>query len=166
MVHVKISSQALEDLIAHSKRGYESCYKKEVGGFLMGKEENSHFLIVQSVPYNTRNAGRTYWAPSGDTMKRKGSALEKQTGLKWIGTYHSHPETAGWASTRQSSEDRESHISSDYMLEIIVRVTPSLMNSPASCLSLQDNEAGYYYAICGYMKDGGRRTRRIKVVKT
>jgi proteasome lid subunit RPN8/RPN11 len=165
MARVKISDKALEDLVLHVKKGYESCYKKEVGGFLLGKISDKNFLVAQASPYNTKNAGRTYWSPNGDTLKRKGAALEKKTGRTWIGIYHSHPETAGWASVRQSTEDRESHISSDYLLEIIVRIASAPMRSPKSCLEIQDSKTGYCYTICGYIKDGGAKTRKIRVKK-
>lgn len=46
MACIRITAEALTNLRLHAKQGYESCYKKEVGGL-------------------------------------------------WIGTYHSHPETAG-----------------------------------------------------------------------
>jgi len=153
----------MKSLTSHATKGYESSYKKEVGGFLLGQINGKGHYIREAVSYNTRNAARTYWSPNGWHMKRKGALLEQKTGYKWIGAYHSHPETAGHASTRQSAEDRESHISSDYPLEIIIGVTPSPMKSPASCFTIQDSESGYYYAICAHIKDGENKIRRIKV---
>jgi proteasome lid subunit RPN8/RPN11 len=163
MARIRITAEALTNLRLHAKQGYESSYKKEVGGFLLGEISNKNFMITQSIGYNTRNAGRTYWAPNEETMKRKGTALEKKTGLLWIGTYHSHPEIAGKASIRQSIEDRNSHISSNCLIELIVRIAPVPMHSPKSCLAVQDSETGYYYTICGYIKDGINKISKILV---
>jgi proteasome lid subunit RPN8/RPN11 len=163
METIKITAKAMKSLTAHAAKGYESSYKKEVGGFLLGQINGRGYYIREAISYNTRNAGRTYWSPNGSNMKRKGAILEQKTGYKLMGAYHSHPETAGHASTRQSEEDKESHISSDYLLDIIIRVTPSLMKSPAACLTVQYCETGYYYDICGHIKGHDNKIRRIKV---
>jgi proteasome lid subunit RPN8/RPN11 len=163
MATVRITDKALHSLTQHSMKGYQRAYKKEVGGFLLGEICGKNYCLAEAVPYNTRNAGRTYWDPDAGAMKRKGAILEKQTGHKWIGSYHSHPETAGHASTRQSDEDKASHKSSEHVLEIIIRVGLSPMKSSASCLTVQDGENGFRYDICGHIKDGDNRIRRIKV---
>lgn len=180
-MRLRLSSRAIDTLIAHATEGYEIDYKEEVGGHLLGFRDGYGFYVGQAVPYRTRRpfASRTGWGPNSYYFEKKGDRLEKITRLKWIGVYHSHVEVKGKASTKQSGEDKVVHNFSIRPLEIIVRVANFRMRTPKDCLPFDEyydecdeeneyvsyGEKGYSYDICGYVIDSRKRIKRIKVVK-
>ncbi len=152
--HLKISRQALNSLTAHALKGFETKYKKEVGGHLLGYPVRNGFYVSKVIPYKTPYSTRTAWGINQYYFKRKGLRLETKR-LKWIGTYHSHVEINRSASTGQSREDMEAHLFFDAPVDIIIRITTYRMRSPKNCLSLKTVHDGrtYYCDICGYLKD-------------
>lgn len=155
-IRVNIGQSALEALIAHAKGGYEVPYKTEVGGHLFGYFSSSDSLIhiAQAVPYHTPCAARTYFAPNFQAFERKGRRLERGR-KRWVGVYHSHPETGGRASALPSAEDLKSHRESSIPLELIVRVSPFLMNRPKT--SITASCGSYFYDISCFVKDEADR---------
>jgi hypothetical protein len=137
-------------------------HKREVGGHLLGFRDEDSFYISRAVAYWTPLSGRTWWGPNWDSFKRRGRQLET-TRLRWIGVYHSHVEVKGTASTLQSGGDKKTHKFSTRPLEIIVRVTNYPKKWPEMCLSYE--KYGYYFDICGYVKDPREKIKRIKVVE-
>lgn len=159
---LRLSSHAIDTLINHVTNGYETLHKKEVGGHLLGFRDKYGFFVSRVQLYNTPYAGRTWWSPNLHSLESKGRQLET-TRLKWIGVYHSHVEIKGAASTKQSNKDKVEHIFSTRLLEIVVRVTNYPMNWPEICLPVE--KYGYWYDICGYVKDPKNKIKRIKVVE-
>ena len=158
---LKIGALALNSLTAHAAKGFETLYKKEVGGHLLGHSSKDGYYVSRAVPYNTPFSSRTGWGIKPDSFRRKGRSLETKR-TKWIGTYHSHVEINRSASTGQSREDKEAHLFFEVPVDIILRITTYRMRTPKVCLSYKDNRA-YYYDICGYVKDPQRRIRPMKV---
>jgi proteasome lid subunit RPN8/RPN11 len=151
---LKISKQALSSITAHVTRGFETPYKKEVGGHLLGYQEKTGLYVSRAIPYNTPYSTRTAWGTIQYYFRKKGLRLETKR-LKWIGTYHSHVQINRSASTGQSKEDMEAHLFSDRPVDLIVRITNYRMRSPKICLSyktIMDSHV-YYYDICGYVKN-------------
>jgi len=151
---LKISRQALSSLTSHVTKGFETRYKKEVGGHLLGYPVRNGFYVSNAIPYKTPYSTRSGWGINQYYFRRKGLRLETKR-LKWIGTYHSHVEINRSASTGQSREDKEAHLFFDAPVDIIVRIATYRMRSPKVCLSYQTvlNSSVYYYDICGYVKD-------------
>ena len=163
-LRLKISRQALSSITAHVQKGFETHYKKEVGGHLLGYPSDGGFYVSSAIPYNTPYSTRSAWGINQYYFRRKGVLLETKR-LKWIGTYHSHVEINRSASTGQSREDQEAHIFFEAPLDVIVRITTYRMRSPKLCLSyktIQDSQV-YYYDICGYVKDHQDRIRMMTV---
>lgn len=161
---LKISKQALSSLTAHVTKGFETHYKKEVGGHLLGYRSQMGFYVSRVIPYNTPYSTRTGWGTNQYYFRKKGMRLETKR-LKWIGTYHSHVEINRSASTGQSREDKEAHLFFDAPVDIIVRITTCRMRSPKTCLSykvVRDSHV-YYYDICGYVKDQQKKITMMTV---
>ena len=152
--HLRISRQALCSLTGHARKGFETPYKREVGGHLLGHQSKDGFYVSRAIPYNTRYSRRSGWGTILYYFRKKGLGLETER-LKWIGTYHSHVEINSSASTAQSTEDKEAQMISDRPIEIIVRVTTRRMKSPGTCISCREdhNSRAYFFDICGYIKD-------------
>ena len=151
---LRISRKALSSLTGHVTRGFETPYKKEVGGHLLGYQETTGFYVSRAIPYNTPYRTRTGWGTNQYYFRKKGLSLETKR-LKWIGTYHSHVEINRSASTGQSKEDIEAHLFSDRPVDAIIRITNYRMRSSKTCLSYltpRDSHV-YYYDICGYVKN-------------
>jgi len=164
MHHLKISRQALSVLTDHALKGFETKYKKEVGGHLLGCSVRNGFYVSKVIPYRTPYSTRTAWGINQYYFRRKGIRLETRS-LKWIGTYHSHVEINRSASTGQSREDMEAHLFFDAPVDIIIRITTYRMRSPKNCLSLSTIQDGrtYHYDICGYLKDRQDRIKKMTV---
>lgn len=161
---ISLSRKAINSLIDHAKKGYDKKYKIEVGGHLLGSNSEGIIYVSEAIPYRIKDAGRTFWNPNIVAFERKGKKLSSQKRKFWIGTYHSHTEIAGRASTRQSPEDIDVHLFSLCSLEVIIRVSAGALNRPSDCLSYQDDE--YYYDICGYFKNPKNgKIRRIKCLE-
>jgi proteasome lid subunit RPN8/RPN11 len=153
-LRLKIRKQALDSLTAHVTKGFETPYKREVGGHLMGYRSKSGYVVSNAVPYNTPYSTRSAWGINQYYFRRKGLRIESKR-LKWIGTYHSHVEIGRSASTGQSREDKEAHLFFDSPVDIIVRITKYRLRSPQACLfyhAIVESHV-YYYDICGYIKD-------------
>jgi hypothetical protein len=163
-LRLRISRQALSSITAHVKKGFETHYKKEVGGHLLGYPTGMGFYVGSAIPYHTPYSTRSAWGINQYYFRRKGMRLETER-LKWIGTYHSHVEINRAASTGQSREDQEAHIFFGPPLDVIVRITTYRMRSPKSCLSCKTIQGSqvYYYDICGYFKDHQDRIRMMTV---
>jgi proteasome lid subunit RPN8/RPN11 len=161
---LKIGALALNSLTAHAAKGFETQYKKEVGGHLLGYRTKNGFYVSRAIPYNTPYSTRTGWGINQYYFRRKGLRLETKR-LKWIGTYHSHVEIKRSASTGQSREDKEAHIFFDRPVDIIVRITNHRMRSPKICLSYQEirNSHVYFLDICGYVKDPQEKITMMRV---
>jgi proteasome lid subunit RPN8/RPN11 len=162
---IKLSRQAVKFLMSDAQRGYEELYKREVGGHLLGYRLGKEFYVSKVIPYHTPLRTRSEWSPNTPNFERKGLKLETRR-LKWIGTYHSHVEIGGSASTGQSPEDIESHLSSLCPIEIIIRIANCRLNSPKNCLSyfeIFEEGLTYFYDICGYLKDSTGEIRRVSV---
>jgi len=164
---LKIGAQALNSLTAHAAKGFETQYKREVGGHLLGYRTKNGFYVSRAIPYNTPYSTRTGWGINQYYFRRKGLLLETKR-LKWIGTYHSHVEIKRSASTGQSREDKEAHIFFDRPVDIIVRITNYRMNSPKICLSYKEilNSHVYFLDICGYVKDPQEKITMMRVAQT
>ena len=164
---LKISRQALDDLTAHVIKGFETKYKKEAGGHLLGYRDKKGFYVSRAIPYNTPYRTRTGWGINLYYFRRKGLLLETKR-LKWIGTYHSHVEIKRSASTGQSREDKEAHLFSDRPVDMIVRITNCRMRSPKTCLSYQEirDSHGYFFDICGFVKDQQEKITLMRVEQT
>ena len=151
---MRISKQALSSITEHVTRGFETPYKKEVGGHLLGYQDKTGFYVSRAIPYNTPYSTRSAWGTIQYYFRKKGLRLETKR-LKWIGTYHSHVEINRSASTGQSKEDMEAHLFSGRPVDLIIRITNYRMRSPKTCLSyktIRDSHV-HYYDICGYVKD-------------
>ena len=164
---LKIGALALNSLAAHAAKGFETLYKKEVGGHLLGYRTKNGFYISRAIPYNTPYSTRTGWGINQYNFRRKGLLLETKR-LKWIGTYHSHVEIKRSASTGQSREDKEAHIFSDRPVDMIVRITNCRMRSPKICLSYQEirDSRDYFFDICGFVKDQQEKITLMRVEQT
>lgn len=165
MITVTLSKQALLSLIACAKKGYEELYKREVGGFLLGRIDGRMIHISKTVAYRTPNRSRSGWDPNVRNFEKKGISLETRS-LNWIGAYHSHVEIGGSASTGQSTVDRASHLVSCRPLEVIVRVTENRKKCPRLCLTLADSDEDggqYFFDVCGYWKDRYGRIRKVRM---
>jgi len=161
---LKISRQALDSLTSHVTKGFETHYKREVGGHLFGWRSKDGFYVIRAMPYNTPYSTRTGWGINYYNFRKKGLHLETKR-MKWIGTYHSHVEINRSASTGQSREDIEAHIFFDVPVDVIVRITTYRMRSPKTCLSFKTimDSRVYNYDICGYVKDPQGRISRMTV---
>jgi len=151
---LRISKRALSSITGHVTKGFETPYKKEVGGHLLGYHYKTGFYVSRAIPYNTPYSTRSAWGTIQYYFRKKGLRLETRR-LKWLGTYHSHVEINRSASTGQSKEDMEAHLLSDRPVDVIVRITNYRMRSPKTCLSYKTMMAShvYYYDIGGYVKD-------------
>lgn len=153
-LRLRIGRQALNSLTAHVTKGFETYYKKEVGGHLLGYRIKEGFYVSRAIPYNTPYSCRTGWGINQYNFRKKGLRLETKR-LKWIGTYHSHVEINRTASTRQSREDKQAHLFFEGPVDIICRITTYRMRAPKVCLSYKNmrDSRVYYCDICGYIKD-------------
>jgi proteasome lid subunit RPN8/RPN11 len=164
---IRLFETAKNRLIEHSQKGYEAPYKKEVGGHLLGHYKNNIYSIYVAEPYNTHKRTRTSFVYDDYNFEKKARKLESELRLKWIGIYHSHNEINRRASTKQSSEDRETQIDSKAPIELIIRVSNYGMNWPRGCLAYKIPFKGYlyYFDICGYLRDMRGSIKKIKIVE-
>jgi len=164
ILRLRIGGQALKSLTVHATKGFETRYKREVGGHLLGYRCKDGFYVSMAVPYNTPYTSRTAWGINQYNFRKKGLRLETER-MKWIGTYHSHVEINRSASTGQSREDKEAHLFFEAPVDIILRITTYRMRAPTACLSYKStrNSHVYYYGICGYVKDPRGKIARMTV---
>jgi hypothetical protein len=162
--NLKLGKEALRIIIAHVTRGFETPYKKEVGGHLLGYSIQGGFFISRAIPYNSRYSTRSGWGTIQYYFRKKGLLLETKR-LHWLGTYHSHVEIGRCASAGQSPEDKKAHLSSGRPVEMIVRITRHRMRSPKGCLGrkVMRGEASYFFDLCGYHKDQSDKIRKMTV---
>lgn len=162
MTKIILSKATLKVLVTHAKKGYESPYKREVGGHLFGYSTKDGFYVGKAIPYNTLYSSRSEWSPNQISFANKGKTLEKNQRLKWVGEYHSHNEISGRASTTLSTDDKKILRDALCTTLIIIRVSVYPMNWPRLCSSYQyDN---YYYDICGYVKDKKDKIKMVRVI--
>lgn len=164
MLRLRIGRQALNSLTGHAAKGFETLYKREVGGHLLGYRIKDGFYVSRAVPYNTPYTSRTAWGINQYNFRKKGLSLETKK-LKWIGTYHSHVEINRTGSTGQSREDKEAHLFFEAPVDIILRITTNRMRAPKVCLFYKNklDSRVYYYDICGYAKDREEKITRMTV---
>ncbi|MHB1680768.1 MAG: hypothetical protein ACYCTB_09740 [bacterium] len=152
MAKVKINKSNINILMEHAKAGYETLYKKEVGGILSGFIKNGDYVIIEVDEYNTPIAARTSWGPNLNNLLKKCGVLEKEYNCECLGFYHSHNETNEKVSAQQSEEDKNCHLESKYNLEIIISISNHKRNWSEKCLHYSDDDNNYTYTICAYYK--------------
>lgn len=168
MSKIRLFVTAKDRLIEHSQKGYDVPYKKEVGGHLLGYYEKNIYHIYVAEPYNSRKRTRTSFDYDDNNFEKKARRLESELRLEWLGIYHSHIEIKHRASTKQSFEDKKSHIVSKVPIEIIIRVANYGMNWPRECLAYEVpiKDSLYYFDICGYLRDKRGGIKKIKIVES
>jgi proteasome lid subunit RPN8/RPN11 len=101
-------SAVLGAMCAHAVEGLLEPYKREVIGILLGRIDRAGALrCTRAVRYETRNRSRTRIDPHPESLRRRGRALARVSGLRFLGCYHSHPEEARSRAHALSREDRE-----------------------------------------------------------
>ena len=109
----------------HAREGLHEPYKREVIGILLGRVSRDGRTVrcVRAVPYRTWLRWRTAIDPHPDALLRRSRALARESGLRYLGCYHSHPEEAGKRSWGLSEEDRDFlRDDPDARIEVVVSV--------------------------------------------
>lgn len=154
-----LSQKALEVLTSSATRGYESPYKKEVGGHLLGFFRDGKVHVVRAVHYRAGNAKRTWLEVSASSFRRKGRRLVAATGLDVVGEYHSHND----GSTMLSEVDKLILKKDKSPAMVVIRVSDAALPRQDSCLHFSERGSGYRFDICGYANDSNGKPSALRM---
>jgi len=150
---------ALRTLVSSATRGYESPYKKEVGGHLLGFSRDGKVHVERAVHYRGGNAKRTWLEVSASSFRRKGRRLVAATGLEVVGEYHSHND----GSTMLSEVDKHILKNDKSPAMVVIRVSDTALPRQDACLHCSDDGSPYRFDICGYANDSNGKPAPLRM---
>jgi hypothetical protein len=123
--HVAFEERALRAMLADVDAGFRPRHRHEAIGMLFGRVgRDSICRVARAVPYGTWFRSGTWVAPHPRAWRRRGAALARRLGLRYLGAYHSHPQLG-----RERVPPFRSHEDDDWLwrdraasIDILVRV--------------------------------------------
>lgn len=91
MVVASFSPELLLRIATHVQLSVKEIPRSERMGFLLGKKGHGVFSVEAYSPYKGGFRGSSYFDYESDKVKNRAVELTKQTGLDFLGLYHSHP---------------------------------------------------------------------------
>ncbi len=152
MVHrIFLSESATEVIVRAAIQGYESPYKEERLGILLGQFSQGLAQVETAVIY--QGGSRTRTEASVDPLKfeKRVCALQDDLGLRFLGSFHTHNEIAGSISSALSQADKIPLCENPpSLIELIAAIWASDGRVQASRLYLQGSVEGYRFRVAGY----------------
>lgn len=163
-----LRNNPLFELMHTAITGYETPYKQERFGFLLGHERSGERIdILKAIPYRGGIRTRTMVEYDLDALVRRARELSRRHRMSWLGCYHTHVDSNGTIFHALSDEDRETFREmyeeiDSIRIEMTVNIHASRNRSrPASrtkTLIIHDDK-DYRYLIKGYtmLREGIRQ---------
>jgi hypothetical protein len=148
---IEISDAVGSVLVRAAIQGYESLYKQERLGVLLGSIKRDIAVVKHATLY--RGGNRTRTAADVDTTRfsRRVRELCRTHGSEFLGTFHTHNEIGGTISSALSIEDRDPLCSDPpHSVELIVAIWGSKSPSRKGQRYIQIDVNGYRLRISGY----------------
>jgi hypothetical protein len=132
-------------------QGYEAPYKEERLGILLGSLQGGMAVVKYANVYRGGDRTRTVANVNASHFSRRVHELSRQHESQFLGTFHTHNETAGSITSALSVEDRE-HLCGDppHMIELVVAIWRSDHLSRPGERYIQIDLDGYRLRIAGY----------------
>jgi hypothetical protein len=163
MIHrISLSKDAARKIAAAAHEGYHAPYKQERLGILLGYVSGGCVHVEQAVVY--RGGTRTRSAANYDSSRLEARIkdLQKETGWKFLGGFHTHNEEAGTISSAMSKADKEPLCDNlPALVEIIACIWASDSHPRESKDYLQCKLGDYRIRIAGYACQ--QKFQRLKV---
>ncbi|HDR00026.1 MAG TPA: hypothetical protein ENN51_07080 [candidate division WOR-3 bacterium] len=178
---VLFNEEAVRELCRLARQGYETRNKRETFGFLYGNIVNEtgpagraplRRLVVRHARYY-RGGTKTRYRVTLDEreMLRRRRGLARELHQRFLGSFHSHVEVAGFVSRGISADDRASfRADREALVETLVSVwagrRKTLRPTPKTIVAWEP-ETGYHYRIRAYVRqNGGVRRIRVRVIRS
>ena len=91
MVVIRFSPELVVDLAEHVRAGASERPRRERMGFLFGSSRRSSRMVEAYAPYKGGFRGPWFVEFEPDRISERAYELEKSSGMKFLGLYHSHP---------------------------------------------------------------------------
>jgi len=148
---VTLSKDVVYVLVGAAIQGYETSYKQERLGILLGRVHRNAAVVEHATLYRGGYRTRSAANVNADRFTRRVRQLSTKHKSVFLGTFHTHNEIGGTLSPAMSLEDRN-HLCDDppHLVELIVAVWGSDQTSHPTRRYLQGDVGGYRFRIAGY----------------
>jgi len=155
---ITLSEGATDTIINAAVRGYEARYKEERLGILLGRVYQGIVLVKRAVVYRGGKRTRTSASVDPYQFERRVYALQAESGLDFLGSFHTHNEVSGSISSALSQADK-TPICDDppSLVEIIAAIWASNGSVRPSRYYFQGGSDEYRYRLSGYDYQQGFR---------
>jgi hypothetical protein len=147
---ITLSEVATDQIVSAAIRGYKSRYKKERLGILLGRVSRGVALVEQTVVYYGGPGTRKSAFVDLCNFQRRINILREESGLDFLGSFHTHVEVNNSISSVPSPTDKIPLCDDPpSFIEIIATIWASDASvQPANCY-LQGDAAGIVIAWLG-----------------
>jgi len=148
---ISLLGDATKTIIRAAAQGYDARYKEERLGILLGRVSRGVALVEQAVIY--RGGERTRTAASVDPYRfeRRVKTLQKELGLVFLGSFHTHNEVAGSISSALSQADKTPLCENPpSLIEMIAAIWASDGAPWSAKFYLQGRLDEYRFRVAGY----------------
>jgi hypothetical protein len=155
---ITLSESATDTIINAAVLGYEARYKEEQLGILLGLVSSGIALVKRAVVY--RGGERTRTSASVDPYKfeQRVNTLQEESGLDFLGSFHTHNEINGSISSALSEADKTPLCDDPpSLIEIIAAIWANNASVRPSRYYFQGGGDGYRYRFAGYDYQRGFR---------
>ncbi len=148
---ITLSEVATDQIVSAAIRGYKSRYKKERLGILLGRVSRGVALVEQAVVYYGGPGTRTSAFVDPCKFERRVNVLLEESGLEFLGSFHTHVEVNNSISSVPSPTDKIPLCDDPpSFIEIIAAIWASDASVQPSNCYLQGGRGGYRYRMAGY----------------
>jgi hypothetical protein len=155
---ITLSEIATDMIVSAAIRGYKARYKKEQLGILLGRVSRGVALVEEAVVYHGGQRTRTAAFVDPCQFERRVNVLREESGLEFLGSFHTHVEVNNSISTAPTPADKIPLCDDPpSFIEIIAAVWASDASVRPSNYYLQGARGGYRYRMSGYDYQQGFR---------
>ena len=148
---ITLSEVATDQIVSAAIRGYKSRYKKQRLGILLGRVSRGVALVEQVVVYYGGPGTRTSAFVDPCRFERRVNVLREESGLDFLGSFHTHVEVNNSISSAPSPADKIPLCDDPpSFIEIIAAIWASEASVHLSNCYLQGERGGYRYRLAGY----------------
>ncbi len=161
---VGLSGRAAFDIYLAATRGYESPYKEERLGILLGRIRGGTAYVESARPYRTARCTRTSVSVDPLSLARAIERLRARHRRAYLGTYHTHPEVANGFTSSLSQEDKRPICPfHDQAIEMVATIWASKGEAGKSRYYFQGKVGEYRIRMAAYRFGGDFRILPLSV---
>jgi hypothetical protein len=148
---ITLSEVATDQIVSAAISGYKSRYKKERIGILLGRVSRGVALVELALVYYGGPGSRKSAFVDPYKFKRRVNVFREESGLDFLGSFHTHVEVNNSISSAPSPTDKIPLCDDPpSFIEIIAAIWVSDATVQPSNCSLQGGRGGYRYRLAGY----------------